>query len=75
MLVAVFMLYRWHEKSDLIIFFVAFVLGPAAEAIAVYFGAWKYVEPILLIPIWLPFLWGTVVLFFKKLCDTLSVEQ
>jgi hypothetical protein len=74
-LVAVFMIYRWHQKSDLIIFFVAFVLGPAAEAIAVYFGAWKYAKPIFLIPIWLPFLWGTVVLFFKKLCDTLSVEQ
>jgi hypothetical protein len=74
-LIAVFMIYMWHEKSDLIFFFVAFLLGPAGEAVAVYFGAWKYAKPIYLIPIWLPFLWGTVVLFFKKLCDTLLVKQ
>jgi hypothetical protein len=74
-LVAILMIYRWHQKSDLIIFFVALVLGPAGEAIAVYFGAWKYAKSIFLIPVWLPFLWGTVVLFFKKLCDTLLVKQ
>jgi hypothetical protein len=74
-IIAVFMIYRWHEKSDLLFFFVAFLLGPAGEAIAIYFGAWKYAQPTYLIPIWLPFLWGTIALFLKRLCETLMVKQ
>jgi hypothetical protein len=74
-MIAAFMIYRWHEKSDLLFFFVAFLLGPAGEASAVYFGAWKYAQPIYLIPIWLPFLWGAIALFLKRLCETLLVKQ
>jgi len=69
-LISIFMLYRWHAKSDLIFYFVAVVLGPLGEVVAVYFGAWQYSKPLYLIPIWLPFLWGIAALFMKKLSET-----
>lgn len=70
--VSVFMLYRWHERSDLIFYGVAFALGPLGEIVAVYFGAWRYSEPLYYIPIWLPFLWGIVALFLKKICESFA---
>jgi hypothetical protein len=69
------MLSKWHTKSDLIFYFVAFVLGPLGELIAIYFGAWGYTEPFYFIPIWLPFLWGIAALFMKKLSETLIVRK
>ena len=71
-LVSVFALYRWHTRSDLLVYFIGFVLGPAAEGVAVYFGAWAYSKPFFLIPIWLPFLWGIAVIFVKRLAETLT---
>jgi hypothetical protein len=71
-LVSVFALYRWHTRSDLLVYFIGFVLGPAAEGVAVHFGAWAYSKPFFLIPIWLPFLWGIAVLFVKRLAETLT---
>ena len=70
-LISLFMLYRWHTKSDLIFYFSAFVLGPIGELVATHFGAWKYSKPTFLIPIWLPFLWGIALLFMKKFSETL----
>jgi len=70
-LISLFMLYRWHTKSDLIFYFAAFVLGPIGEFVATHFGAWKYSKPTFLIPIWLPFLWGIALLFMKKFSETL----
>ena len=74
-LISVLMLYRWHSKTDLLFYFVAFLLGPLGEAIAVRSGAWMYAEPSFLIPLWLPLLWGIAVLFFKKLCGALAVTE
>jgi hypothetical protein len=74
-LITVFMLSKWHEKTDLTFYFVAFLLGPIGELAVVHFGAWKYAKPIYLIPAWLPFLWGIFALFLKKLCDTLLTKQ
>jgi len=69
--ISVIMLTKWHEKSDLIFYFVAFALGPIGEAFAIYLGAWQYSKPFYLIPVWLPFLWGIISLFVKKICETL----
>jgi hypothetical protein len=65
-------LYRWHTRGDLFFFGVAFVLGPVGEAVAIHFGAWQYSKPVLLIPIWLPLLWGIAAVFMKRLSETLS---
>jgi hypothetical protein len=66
---------RWHTKSDLLFYFVTFVLGPTGESIAVYLGAWKYPKPLFLIPLWLPFLWGICALFMKNLSETLLRKE
>jgi len=62
---------KWHTKSDLFFYVVAFVLGPLGESVAVYFGAWEYSKPFYFIPLWLPLLWGISALFVKNLSDTL----
>ena len=64
-------LIKWHERSDVIFYLVAFALGPIGEVFAIYLGAWQYSKPFYLIPIWLPFLWGISALFVKKLSETL----
>ncbi len=69
--ISIIMLTKWHERSDLIFYFVAFGLGPIGEVFAVYLGAWQYSKPFYLIPIWLPFLWGIAALFVKKMSETL----
>jgi len=71
-MISLIMLTQWHEKSDLIFYFVAFSLGPIGETFAIYLGAWKYSKPFYLVPIWLPFLWGISALFVKKISETLS---
>jgi len=70
-LVSLILFARWHSKSDILFYAVAFVLGPLAEFIAVYFGAWKYSRPFYIIPLWLPFVWGISALFMKNISGTL----
>jgi uncharacterized membrane protein YoaT (DUF817 family) len=74
-LIGVFMLRRWHSKTDLLFYSVAFLLGTLGEAIAVRSGAWSYSKPTFLIPLWLPLLWGIVGLFLKKLCESLAAKE
>lgn len=69
-LISLIMLCQWHTKSDLVFYFIAFVLGPTGELVATNFGAWKYSKPTFLIPIWLPLLWGIALLCMKKLSET-----
>ncbi|MBI3849068.1 MAG: DUF2878 family protein [Verrucomicrobia bacterium] len=70
-IIGAWMLWRWHRRSDVLFYLAGFVLGPLGEAMAVYFGAWTYAEPLFLVPIWLPCLWGIAALFVKRLCNTL----
>ena len=71
-LITVLLMSKWHDRSDLLFYSIAFVLGPLGEAFAVHFRAWEYAKPLYLIPVWLPFLWGIFGLFLKKLCETLN---
>ena len=70
-IVSVILLTKWHEKSDVIFYFVSFSLGSIGEAFAIYLGAWQYSKPFYLIPVWLPFLWGISGLLVKKISETL----
>jgi len=69
--ISIILLIKWHTKSDLIFYFVAFVLGSLAESVAIYLGGWKYSKPFFLIPLWLPFLWGICAVFVKNISETL----
>jgi hypothetical protein len=69
------MLSKWHTKSDLCFYFVAFILGPIAEVAAIYSGTWTYSKSFFLIPIWLPFGWGIASLIIKKISETLVEKK
>jgi hypothetical protein len=69
--ISIVALIKWHTKSDLLFYFVTFVLGPMGESVAIYLGAWKYSNPLYLIPLWLPFLWGICALFMKHISETI----
>jgi hypothetical protein len=46
------------------------VFGPAAEAVAVWRGAWNYARPDFLgIPIWLPVGWALACLLLKRISE------
>lgn len=66
--IAGMMLYLRGSKTDIVFFVTAGLAGTAAEAIAIYFGAWNYGNSQLLgVPIWLPVLWGIAALFTDRL--------
>ena len=61
----------WHRKEDIYIFVIAAAAGTIAEAVAIKFGAWHYSNPTALgVPIWLPLLWGSAVVFIKRFSET-----
>jgi uncharacterized membrane protein YoaT (DUF817 family) len=69
--VSILVLCRWHTPSDLCLYAVAFVLGPGAEMVVIHFGAWEYAEPFLLVPLWLPPVWGITAVVMRRLAETL----
>lgn len=73
--VSIILLIRYHTKSDILFYFIAFILGPLGEFIAVSSGAWSYAEPFYLIPTWLPFVWGIAVLLVKKLSENILISE
>ena len=68
------LLWRWHTRADLFFFFVPVFHGPLGELFAVHFGAWKYADAPLGLPIWLPLAWGIAMLFMKKTAEALIDE-
>ena len=63
----------WHRKEDIHLFLIAAIAGAFAEVIAIKFGAWKYANPTVLgVPIWLPLLWGSAVIFIKRVAETFT---
>jgi len=71
-LVSILALLKWHTKADVVSYVVAAVLGPAGEAVVVHYGAWAYAKPILLIPVWLPLVWGIVGFFLRRFTWTVA---
>ena len=56
------------NKKTIRLFFLVFILGPLAEALAIYFGAWDYSNPFILgVPLYLPFVWGNASIYIKRL--------
>jgi hypothetical protein len=71
-LVSILALLKWHTAADVISYVVAAILGPAGEAVVVHFGAWTYARPVLLIPLWLPLLWGIAGFFLRRFTWTVA---
>jgi hypothetical protein len=71
-LVSVLTLLKWHTRADVVAYAAAAVLGPLGEAVAVHYGAWTYTKPSLLIPLWLPLLWGVAGLFLRRITWIMS---
>ena len=62
------MLINEKDKIALYLYIIAFLLGPLAESLAIYFGAWSYADPHLLgFSIWLPLVWGNTAVFYKRM--------
>lgn len=61
-------------KVGFFIWLTGVVLGPVAEIIAVWFGAWSYALPLpyVEIPLWLPATWGLAGLFFARITGKLN---
>ncbi len=61
------------KKGKLILFLVASLFGPIAEAIAIYFGQWNYTHVDLFnVPFWLAPLWGCAALYIQSLGERLG---
>lgn len=71
-LVSFVVFYKWHSTADVVAFITAAVLGPLGESIAIHYGAWTYSKSMLIIPIWLPFLWGIAGTFLRRLTTTIA---
>lgn len=64
------------KKQYLAIYAVAFIAGPLAEALCIYFGAWSYNTPhILGVPIWLGMVWGAAGILFANLAVRLETNE
>ena len=71
-LISIIVLIKWHTKADVISFITGAVFGPLGESIAIHYGAWTYSKSILIIPIWLPLLWGIAGTFLRRLTWTIT---
>ena len=68
-------LWSWRGSLDIARFSVAFVVGPAMEIVCVYYGAWTYTNPILLIPPWLPFTWALIGIVIGRFGDIIEKRR
>jgi hypothetical protein len=62
-------IFHWRTHSDIFHFVVPAILGPLAESICIFYGAWTYSNPTLIIPIWLPLVWGLAGISIGRLVD------
>jgi hypothetical protein len=57
----------WYKHHDVYFLVSGAIIGTVAEIICIYFGVWKYANPIFLgIPLWLPLAWGLAVVLIKR---------
>ena len=71
-IISVLALLKWHARADVIAYAATAVLGCLGEGVAVKSGAWTYTKSQLLIPVWVPLLWGIVGFFVRRLTWTLT---
>lgn len=58
------------NASSVVVYVTGFVFGPAAEALSITTGAWKYDSTFVFgVPVWLPFVWGNAALFIQNMAE------
>ena len=63
-----------RKPSYLAVFVIGALVGPAAEIVGVWAGAWHYAHATPLgIPLWLPCAWGVVTVVIQGAAHTLSL--
>jgi hypothetical protein len=61
----------WPRRRTVAFLITGCIVGPSAEALCVWAGAWHYANPTLLgIPLWLPAGWGCVTVLIMGIVDT-----
>ena len=62
----------WYKKHDIYFFVIGAIVGPVGEIVCIHFGAWQYANPTFLgIPVWLPLVWGLIIMLIKRIAETL----
>ena len=63
-----FVLLKWANKEERIVYFVSFILGPILDLILIPRGVWSWGNPSLFgIPLWLPLMYGILTVTAIKL--------
>jgi hypothetical protein len=70
--VSILILLKWHTRADVVAYAATAVLGPLGEAITIHYGAFTSSKPTLLIPLWLPLLWGIAGFFLRRLISNMT---
>jgi len=70
--VSVLILLKWHTRADVVAYATTAILGPLGEAVTIHYGAFTYSKPTLLIPLWLPLLWGIAGFFLRRLISNIA---
>ncbi len=64
----------WHKKNDMMFFAAGAIAGIGCEIICVNMGVWKYANPTIFnLPLWLPFAWGFIAVFMKRVAETFTL--
>lgn len=66
--ISTFVLLKWANKEERIVYFASFVLGPILDLILVPRGVWAWENPSLFgIPLWLPLSYGILTVTAIKI--------
>ena len=66
--ISAFVLLKWADKEERIVYFASFVLGPIFDLILIPRGVWAWGNPSLFgIPLWLPLSYGILIVTAVKI--------
>ena len=67
LVVSAFVLLKWTNKEEKLVYLAGFILGTIFELILVSIGIWSYGNPTILgVPLWLPLVYSIGAVIFVK---------
>ncbi|MBI4452288.1 hypothetical protein HY637_02580 [Candidatus Woesearchaeota archaeon] len=71
--ISAFVLLKWADQEERVVYFASFILGPIIDLILVPAGIWKYGNPTILeAPLWLPFTYGVLTVTAVKIGKSIA---